>query len=58
MCSTKTYKRRKKEVENMKNLEFLVWLLKLAKEEYNGDINLCLLELNIQGHIPKWYFIQ
>lgn len=36
---------------------FLAWVFKLANEEYKGDVNLCLLELNIQGHLPHWYII-
>ena len=36
---------------------FSSWFYKLCIEEYHGDINLLLLELNIQGRLPKWYFL-
>lgn len=38
-------------MDEQENMNFLVWIYKLSREEYNGDVNLCLLELELEGLI-------
>lgn len=47
-------------MNHMNSIEYtayLAWLYKLATEEYKGDINLLLLELNATGRHKWWLFV-
>lgn len=41
----------KEELLRLSKEEFIVWLYSFACEEFNGDINLALLELELQGYL-------